>query len=250
MGGGRLSRHGTRLGDVADSTALDSLGVPAVARRDEIDPTAEGVDTDRIEALLHRRADDGSAGVAPRSASATGGSADVGSPGGSERRVSVGDGGTEDGSSTPADAGAKADEPSSPDADDTRAVDVSPFTSLLVDQAAEELSPDAFVNEAVDAYVLALLSGEVTGDEAFSVDVGVDPAGDDLLRDATVDAGFDSLSAAVIDGIETALDADARTVYLAADQWALMDAAVTNEGYAFTDYTGFVDAAVARALAT
>jgi putative mRNA 3-end processing factor len=137
------------------------------------------------------------------------------------------------------------------DTAETFSVELEPIAAVLAGRAAGDRSRDAYVAEAVETYVLALLSGEATGsdDERFSLELDIAPAGESLLADAAADAGFDSLPAAAVRGIVTALDVDDDSVELPVEYRAQLDAAVRNDDFAFTDRAAVVGAAVAYVLA-
>lgn len=138
-------------------------------------------------------------------------------------------------------------------------LDLNPLAVVLVDRIVQSEDDakrafetiDAAVVEAIDQYVMALLSGDASGGEdvQFTVNLRTSPAVNQVLVDAIAgDEQFESTAKLVAQGVASVLGGESSVA------WELcgpdecrrhLNAVVRNGAYGFDDREAFVEAAIA-----
>lgn len=189
-------------------------------RHDTPDLAAEGIDVDALADTLYLNASAATSPDAPVRSSTDGGSSEAG------------------------------EEVTAPASQESDTVTLRPLAAGLLSTATGEEGPERLVADALESYVVALLSGEADGAEPtpFTVDIDAEPAVEELLAASASEAGIGSTSELLEAGLVAALDAEERTVSLPPDAVERLDAVLANGAYGFTDRSAVVETALRRSL--
>jgi len=101
---------------------------------------------------------------------------------------------------------------SSPDDEQTVALELSAFTVMLAEHAVEDRGPGTVVGEAVPAFLESLLVGEEPSTSTLSGDLSGGPAGDTLGAVAASEPDVDDVVALIRTSVTQYVGADSRTV--------------------------------------